>query len=118
MQNFLAIFIATDVSRARSNWGALSPDEVAQKRAAGVAAWNDWVERNKASIVDPGSPIGKTKRADPAGVSDGANTIAAYTIVRAESHEAAARLFENHPHFTIFPGEAVEVMPCLPIPAG
>ncbi len=117
MQNFLAIFIATDASRARANWGALSPDEVAQKRAAGVAAWNDWVERNKASIVDPGSPIGKTKRANLAGVSDGANTIAAYTIIRAESHEAAARLFENHPHFTIFPGEAVEVMPCLPIPA-
>jgi hypothetical protein len=25
-------------------------------------------------------------------------------------------LFENHPHFTNFPGEAVEVMPVLPIP--
>ena len=38
--------------------------------------------------------------------------------VRADSHEAAAKLFENHPHFTIFPGESVEVMPVLPIPAG
>lgn len=28
----------------------------------------------------------------------------------------AAGLFENHPHFTIVPGEAVEVMPVLPIP--
>jgi hypothetical protein len=27
-------------------------------------------------------------------------------------------MFENHPHFAIFPGEAVEVMPVLPIPAG
>ena len=116
MQNFLAIFTATDASRARSNWAALSPDDVAQKRAAGAAAWTDWAERNKAAIVDQGSPIGKTKRADPAGVSDGANTITAYTIVRAASHEMAARLFENHPHFTIFPGEAVEIMPCLPIP--
>jgi hypothetical protein len=26
------------------------------------------------------------------------------------------KLFENHPHFTIFPGEAIEVMECLPIP--
>ena len=25
-------------------------------------------------------------------------------VVRAKSHEAAARLFEMHPHFTIFPG--------------
>ena len=37
-------------------------------------------------------------------------------VVRANSHEAAAALFENHPHFTIFPGEAVQVMPVLPIP--
>jgi len=35
-----------------------------------------------------------------------------------ESHAAAARLFENHPHFAIFPGESVEIMPILPIPAG
>jgi hypothetical protein len=27
-------------------------------------------------------------------------------------------MFENHPHFAIFPGEAVEVMPMLPIPGG
>lgn len=118
MQKFMAIFTATEASRARSNWGALSESEVAQKRAAGVAAWNCWAERNNAAIVDPGSPSGKTKRVDRAGLSEGANTITAYTIVRAETHEAAARLFENHPHFTIFPGEAVEIMPCLPPPGG
>ena len=28
-------------------------------------------------------------------------------------HEAAAKLFQSHPHFTIFPGDAVEVMECL-----
>jgi hypothetical protein len=27
-------------------------------------------------------------------------------------------MFENHPHFAIFPGEAVEIMPVLPIPGG
>jgi hypothetical protein len=41
---------------------------------------------------------------------------AGVTVVRAESHEAAAKLFENHPHFTHFPGESIEVMPVLPIP--
>ena len=40
----------------------------------------------------------------------------AFMVVRADSHEAAAKLFEKHPHFTIFPGESVEVMPVLPIP--
>jgi hypothetical protein len=42
--------------------------------------------------------------------------MAAYTIVQAESHEAAAKLFEGHPHFAIFPGDGVEIMEVLPIP--
>jgi hypothetical protein len=40
----------------------------------------------------------------------------AWVAVDADSHEAAARMFEGHPHFTIFPGESIEVMECLPIP--
>jgi hypothetical protein len=40
----------------------------------------------------------------------------AFTVVRAESHQAAAKLFEGHPHFTVFPGDYVEIMPVLPIP--
>ena len=39
-----------------------------------------------------------------------------YVIVQAESHEAAAKMFENHPHFSIFPGDSVEIMECLPLP--
>ena len=49
-------------------------------------------------------------------VSDARNNLAAYTIVQAESHEAAAKIFENHPHFAIFPGDSVEIMECLPLP--
>ena len=41
---------------------------------------------------------------------------AGYVVVQAESHEAAAKMFEGHPHFTIFPGDSVEIMECLPIP--
>jgi hypothetical protein len=32
------------------------------------------------------------------------------------SVHTAAKLFENHPHFAIFPGESVEIMPVLSIP--
>jgi len=38
--------------------------------------------------------------------------------VQADSHEAAAKLFENHPHFAIFPGDAIEIMPVGAIPGG
>ena len=45
-----------------------------------------------------------------------ATAIAGYVVVEAPTHEAAAQLFENHPHFAIFPGDSVEIMECLPIP--
>jgi hypothetical protein len=58
----------------------------------------------------------QTKKVTPGGIADISNEMGAYTVVRADSHEAAAKLFENHPHFAIFPGESVEIMPVLPIP--
>jgi hypothetical protein len=83
---------------------------------AGLEAWREWATANADAIVDEGNPVGKTKRASRDGISDIRNNIAAYVVVQAESHEAAARVFENHPHFTIFPGDAVEIMEFVPIP--
>ena len=84
--------------------------------AKGMQAWGAWMARHAGQIVDMGGPLGKTKRVSAAGIADVSNNIAAYIVVEADSHEAAARLFENHPHFSIFPGDGVDVMPCLPIP--
>jgi hypothetical protein len=81
-----------------------------------MAAWKAWAEKHKAAISVMGGPLGKTKKITKSGIADVGNELGAFMAVRAESHEAAARLFENHPHFTIFPGESVEVMPVLPIP--
>jgi hypothetical protein len=75
-----------------------------------------WGNEHEASIVDQGTPLGKTKRADARGVADTKNMMTGYVIIEAESHEAAARLFADHPHFSIFPGQSVEIMECLPLP--
>lgn len=114
MKTFMAVYTGTPEKRAQ--WEQLSERERAQREAAGMKAWSEWGERHAAAIVDQGAPLGKTKRAAAGGVSDVRNNLAAYTIVRAESHDAAAKLFVNHPHFTIFPGDAVEIMECLPMP--
>ena len=81
-----------------------------------MAAWKAWAERHHASIVAMGGPLGKTKKVTQRGIDDTSNDLGAFTVVRADSHEAAAKLFEKHPHFSIFPGDAVEIMPVLPIP--
>ena len=114
MKKYCAIYLGTPALMEK--WKKLDEATRKQREQQGIKAWNDWVTRNKAAIVDTGSPLGKTKRVDAGGIKDTSNAMAAYTVVPAESHEAAAKLFENHPHFMIFPGEAIEIMECLPVP--
>src|SRR5215472_9584856 len=83
---------------------------------AGAAALPAWAEKHQSAVVGMGGPLGKTKKVSQRGIEDTSNEMGAYMVVRADSHEAAAKLFERHPHFTIFPGESVEIMPVLPIP--
>jgi hypothetical protein len=116
MKNFLAIYIGTEASLEKSGWTKLDEAKRKARETAGMKAWMDWGVAHAGAIVDQGAPLGKTKRAAPEGIADIKNVMAGYVIVRAESHEAAAKLFENHPHFTIFPGDSVEIMECLPLP--
>ena len=116
MKKFLAIYIGTAPSGKRSEWNSMDEGTRKKREASGIAAWGEWMMANKAAIVDQGGPLGKTKRTAAQGVSDTQNSMTGYVVVQAESHEAAARMFENHPHFTIFPGDSVEIMECLSIP--
>ena len=113
---YLAVFLGSKTSPRMKAWMALPEAERRVKEQEGMAAWKAWVERHQASVQAMGGPLGKTKKVRPHGIQEVSNQMSAYTVVRAESHEAAAKLFEKHPHFTVFPGEAVEIMPVLPIP--
>jgi hypothetical protein len=115
---FLAVFVGSKTSPKMAAWNALPEAERRAKEREGMAAWKAWAEKHQAAIAAMGGPLGKTKKVDPRGIEDISNQMGAFTVVRADSHEAAAKLFEGHPHFAIFPGEAIEIMPVLPIPAG
>jgi hypothetical protein len=115
--SFLAVFLGSKTTPKMAEWNALPEAERLARQQAGIAAWNGWVEKHRAAIVGMGGPLGKTKKISQSGIEDTSNKMAAYVVVRADSHEAAAKLFEKHPHFAIFPGESVEIMPVLPIPA-
>lgn len=113
---YLAVFLGSKTSPKRKAWDALPEAQRRAKEREGMSAWGAWAEKHQDVILSIGGPLGKTKKVNEQGVSDGSNQMGAFTVVRAESHDAAAKLFENHPHFTIFPGDAVEIMPVLPIP--
>jgi hypothetical protein len=116
MKKFMAVFTGTTAARERSGWDTLSDADRKKREQDGLKAWYAWNEKHHAAIVENGGPLGKTKRTGLNGVTDIKNNLAGWVVVQAETHEAAAKMFEGHPHFTIFPGEAVEVMEVLPIP--
>jgi len=115
---YLAVFLGTRTSAKMAAWIALPEAERRAREQQGIAAWKAWVGKHEAAIVELGGPVGKTKKVDASGIADIANELSGFTVVRAGSHEEAAKMFENHPHFAIFPGERVEIMPVLPIPGG
>jgi hypothetical protein len=115
---YLAVFLGSKDSPKWAAWHAMPEADRKKKEQEGMAAWKGWVEKHQGAIQAMGGPLGKTKKVDGKGVADIANEMGAFTVVKAASHEAAARMFENHPHFAIFPGERVEIMPVLPIPGG
>jgi hypothetical protein len=111
--HYLAVFTSNKTSPKWRAWYAMSEAERRATDEKGLAALKAWDEAHKDAIVYAGGPLGPTKRTTEAGVADVVNELTVFVVVRAASHEEAARLFENHPHFTIFPCDGVEVMPLL-----
>ncbi|RKG89702.1 hypothetical protein D7W82_06170 [Corallococcus sp. CA049B] len=110
---YLAVFLSNKTSPRWRAWYAMSEDEKRAKDQEGFAALKAWEEKYRDAIVYEGGPLGKTKRTSLEGVADVVNELTVFVVVRAPSHEAAAKMFENHPHMAIFPCDAVDVMPLL-----
>lgn len=116
MKNYLAVFVGTHTSPKMAEFMAMEEGKRKKLEASGMQAWGEWMSTHGKDLVASGGPLGKTKRTSAQGVADIRNNMSGFVVVKAPSHEAAAKMFENHPHFTIFPGDGVEVMEVLPIP--
>lgn len=108
VKQFIAIYMG-DPNATRTDMDPVTVQK-------GMVAWGEWIQRNADRVVNAGGPLGRTKLVSKSGVEDIRNAMTGYVVVQADSHEEAAKLFENHPHFAIFPGKGVEVMECLPMP--
>ncbi|GII64402.1 hypothetical protein Skr01_44870 [Sphaerisporangium krabiense] len=80
-------------------------------------AWAVWAQKNEHALIDPGAPLFRKKLVTAQGVEDFTDSKTGYAIVEAETHEDAARLFSDHPHIALMPGNSIEVLECPPIPS-
>lgn len=86
-----------------------------EQQKAGMEAWMSWSKKVAGSIVDMGSPLGKSLRVTPAGSSASTNDLGGFSIMQAETKEALADSMKGHPHFMVADG-TIDVIELLPIP--
>jgi hypothetical protein len=111
MKKFMVLYMAP--SAQFEQWMKnVTPEQ--QKK--GMEGWMTWMTANKASMVDGGGPLGKTKRVDANGAKDSKNEVGGYSVVQAESHDAATKMFgKDHPHLQ-WPGAWIEITEIMPVP--
>lgn len=89
-------------------WMKLPEEERKAQETQMQDEWNAWMAEHKDALLESAG-VGKPKRITAAGIEDSRNDIMMYSFVEAESLEAAADMFKDHPHFGI-PGAWIEVM--------
>lgn len=94
-------------------WSTTEPNERKAAEENMRTEWGKWMGAHSKMIISTDAG-GKTKRVTSSGVSDTRNDIILYSIVEAESHGAAAKSFENHPHLQI-PQSSIEIMEIRPM---
>jgi len=104
MKKFLVLY-RMDMAEMQKMMATASPEE----RKKGMAEWEAWMKKKATNFVDRGGPAGKTKQVAASGITDTRNDIGGYSIVQADSYDAAAALFADSPHLDM-PGSKVEVM--------
>jgi len=87
----------------------------AEEGAAYQAKWRAWVADIGDAFVNPGTPFSRTMRVSPAGVAetDGAHRLTGFSILAAESLDAAVAVAQRCPHLehgTIDVAEAMDHM--------
>lgn len=104
MKKFIALYYAPAAAMAAS---AQASDE---QKAEGMKAWFAWKDQHENQIVDFGAPSLPGLRLNADGDWQPAGTeIGGYSLVQADSLEAAQQLFSGHPHLHWAPGCSIEL---------
>jgi hypothetical protein len=111
VKKFMVLYMAS-----QAEFEKMMKTSTPEQQKKGVEAWMKWMNEHKASLVDGGAPLGKTKRVDANGTSNTKNQIGGYSVVQAETHDAGTKMFgKEHPHLQV-PGAWIEIVEIMPVP--
>jgi len=82
---------------------------------AGMDAWMTWAEKTRSAIIDLGAPLGESRATTPSPGGAGSAKIVGYSIIQADSMDAAIELLRDHPHGRV-PNFSIDIFECLSMP--
>jgi hypothetical protein len=77
-------------------------------------AWDEWMLSHSQMIIETAG-AGQAMKVTRGSSQVSHNDIMLYSLVRGESREEVAKIFEDHPHFGI-PDSWIEIMECNMLP--
>lgn len=112
MKKFLVLYLAP--AAGMEAWMKMPAEDRKEAEEKMKKEWEVWQGEHK-DIVKETAGAGATQKVTTEGISQVKNDVMLYSIVEAESAEAAAKAFEHHPHLGI-PGGSIEIMPSNSLP--
>jgi hypothetical protein len=88
-----------------------SPEE----QQAGMDAWMQWAQKAGDAVVDLGSPLEARTHLESGSTGDSSNQASGYSILQADSADAATQLLAEHPHVHV-PGNTIDLFELLSMP--
>jgi len=111
LKKFIALYLVP--ASVLADWAKTDPETKKAAEQKMQAEWGKWMS-DHAKMITLTEAGGKTKRVTANGAFEARNDIMLYSFIEAETHEAAAKAFENHPHLQI-PQSSIEVMEVRPM---
>ena len=99
-------------------YGGGSMPETEAEMAAVTKAWTDWFTELGPAVVDAGNPFNADSKTISTGptITDAKATASGYSVIQADSLDEAIGWASQIP--SLPRGDAVEVRPVMPVPAG
>ena len=110
MENFVVIYYAPPSVREQAQNAA--PEDM----QASMQAWGEWAKGCGESLTYAGSALMGGLRLTPSGSSPGQSDVIGYSVLQADSMEAAVALLDGHPHIGWGNGCEIEVYQAMPMP--
>jgi hypothetical protein len=96
MKKFLVIY-RMDMEAMKKMMETSTPED----RQKGKQEWDAWMAANAAHFADMGGPTGKNMSVSATGAEAKSNDVGGYSVIQAESIEAATAALAGNPHFAM-----------------